>query len=118
MTTPALTPATEEIHELIRFCRSGRLYDVQRWIAAGKSLEGIIAKRKTLLRIAVETGFHSLVESIAKHESNQSSKDAALADAVSFKRLDLVDLLVENGARIGEIPFADAFNPDLRNNDR
>jgi hypothetical protein len=73
MTAPALTPATEEMKELVRLCRDGRLYDVERWIATGKSFEGIIAKRKTLLQIAVETGFHSLVELIAKHERNESS---------------------------------------------
>jgi hypothetical protein len=109
MTAPALTPATEEIKELVRLCRSGRLYDVERWIAAGESFEGIIAKRKTLLQIAVETGFHSLAELIAKNERSQSSKDAALADAVSLKRFDFVELLVENGARINAIPFADVL---------
>jgi hypothetical protein len=38
---------------------------------------------RSLLEIAVETGFHSLVELIAKHGTNQSAKDAALADAAS-----------------------------------
>src|SRR5580692_3496226 len=107
MAAPALAPATEEIKELVRLCRRGRLYDVESWIATGKSFEGIIAKRKTLLQIAVETGFHSLVELIAKHEHSQSSKDSALADAVSLKRLDFVELLVENGARTDAVPFAD-----------
>jgi hypothetical protein len=109
MTTPALTPATEEMKELVRLCRSGRLYDLQRWIEGGKTFEGLVSKRKTLLQIAVETGFHSLVELIVKHDSSQSSKDAALADAVSLKRLDFVELLIENGARIDAIPFADVL---------
>jgi hypothetical protein len=109
MITPALLPTTEEIKELVRLCRSGRLYDVERWIATGKSFEGIIGKRNTLLQIAVETGFHSLVELIAKHERSQTSKDAALADAVSLKRLDFIELLVENGAPIDAIPFADVL---------
>jgi len=109
MTAPAPMSATEELKELVRLCRSGRLYDVERWIATGKSFEGIVGKRDALLQVAVETGFHSLVELIAKHERSQTSKDAALADAVSLKRLDFIELLVENGARIDSIPFADVL---------
>jgi hypothetical protein len=62
-----------------------------------------------LLQIAVETGFHSLVELIAKHEGDQASKNAALADAVALRRLDFVELLVENGAEITSVPLADVL---------
>jgi len=109
MVAPALTPDTDELKELVRLCRMGRLYDVERWIAAGKSLDGIVVKKKTLLQIAVETGFHSLVELIAKHEQSQISKDAALADSVSLRRLDFVELLLENGAQISAVPFVDVL---------
>ena len=72
--------------ELVQLCGRGRLYKLQKWIADGKSLEIPPTARgngrKSLLEIAVDTGFHSLVELIAKHETNQSSKDAALAHAV------------------------------------
>ena len=69
-----------------RLCQSGRLYDVERWIAPGKFFEGIIGKRNTLLQIAVETGFHSLVELIAKRERSQVSirlPKGAVAEVVS-----------------------------------
>jgi hypothetical protein len=69
MTALELMPTTEQIKELVRFRRSGRLYDVERWIVTGKSFEGIIGKRNTLLQIAVEIGFHSLVELIAKYRA-------------------------------------------------
>jgi hypothetical protein len=63
-----------------------RLNDVQKWIEAGKSLEIASAKhKKTLLQVAVEIGFHGLVELIAKREGSQASRDAALADAVSIR---------------------------------
>jgi hypothetical protein len=62
-----------------------------------------------LLEVAVETGFHSLVELIAKHETHQSSKDAALALAVSTRRLDLVELLVADGADIQSVPLVDVL---------
>lgn len=104
--------SAEQAKELVALCRAGKLYDVEKWIAAGKSLDISAAikrgRQTTLLQIAVETGFHSLVELIAKHDS-QSSKDAALADAASVRRLDLVELLLANGANIKSVPLADVL---------
>lgn len=109
---PAPVLLAENAKELITLCRAGRLYEIEKWIAAGKSLHVPAAKNrksKTLLQIAVDTGFHSLVELIARHETNQASKNAALADSVSLRRLDLVALLVENGAEIRSVPLADVL---------
>lgn len=50
-----------------------------------------------------------MVELIAKHETDQSAKGAALADAVSSRRLDLVELLLANGADIKSVPLADVL---------
>jgi ankyrin repeat protein len=99
--------------ELVQLCRRGRLYELQKWINDGKSLEipptARRSRQKSLLKIAVETGFHSLVELIAKHEANQFSRDAALAHAVATRRVDLVELLLANGAEIRSVPFADVL---------
>src|ERR1700722_20404233 len=99
--------------ELVRLCRAGRLYEIEQWIADGRSLDISEAikhgRQRSLLEIAVEVGFHSLVELIAKHETGQSAKDAALGDAVSSRRLDLVDLLLDNGADIKAVPLADVL---------
>src|ERR1700733_10441157 len=92
--TPTKTP--EDAKQLFNLCRAGRLYEIEKWIAAGKSLEIPSQKYETLLQVAVSTGFHSLIELIAKNENNQPSKNAALADAVSLRKLDFVQLLVEN----------------------
>src|SRR5580704_8802948 len=55
--------------ELVRFCRAGRLYELEKWILHGKPLDisGVRkrGRQKSLLEIAVETGFHSMVELIA-----------------------------------------------------
>jgi len=62
----------DEAKQLVALCRTGRLYEIERWITDGKSLDisGASKRRQqSLLRIAVETGFHSLVELIAKHDS-------------------------------------------------
>jgi hypothetical protein len=99
MADAAPTNAPEDAKTLLKLCRDGRLYEIEKWITEGRPLE-TPAKHGTLLQVAVQTGFHSLIELIAKHENNQSSKNAALADAVSLHRLDFVQLLVENGADV------------------
>jgi hypothetical protein len=106
-----MTPTTtsEDAKELLELCRIGRLYDIENWIAEGKTLEIPPAERKSVLQVAVVTGFHSLIELIARHENSQQSKNAALSDAVSLRRLDFVQFLVENGADIISIPLADAL---------
>ena len=105
--------SAEQARELVGICRAGRLYAIEKWIADGKSLDISIAtkrgRQKSLLQVAVETGFHSLVELIAKHDTSQSSKDAALADAVSSRRLDLVELLLANEADIKSVPLAEVL---------
>ena len=102
-----------EAKALIALCRKGRLYDIEKWIATGKSLDISAATKRgrprSLLEIAVETGFHSLVELIAKHEAGQSAKNTALADAVSSRRLDLAELLLANGADVKSVPLADVL---------
>jgi hypothetical protein len=50
-----------------------------------------------------------LVELIAGHETSQPMKDAALADAVSSRRLDVVELLLANGAEIKSVSLAEVL---------
>ncbi len=103
----------EQAKELVQLCRQGKLYLLEKWIADAKSLDISSAtkrgRRRSLLELAVETGFHSLVELIAKHDRTQSGKDAALNDAVASRRLDLVELLMANGADIKSVPLADVL---------
>ena len=68
--------------ELIRLCESGRLYEVEAWLAAGRSLTTPKEVRKTPLRVAISTGFHSLVELLLRHELRQGEKDDALRHAL------------------------------------
>jgi hypothetical protein len=49
-----------EAEELLRLCRGGRLYDVEKWIASGKSLVMPPGTRNTPLGIAISMRFHSL----------------------------------------------------------
>lgn len=109
---PSGAAAPSEPKELLSLVRAGRLYDIERWILSGRSLElpaSRSGRKKTLLQAAVETGFHSLVELVAKHECSQDSKNDALYEALSQKRLDLIELLVANGAEPASVPFADVL---------
>ena len=109
------TSAPDDAKTLLKLCREGRLYEIEKWIADGKSLEAP-PKSATLLRVAVQTGFYSLIELLAKHENDQSSMNAALADAVSLHRLDFIELLVESGAEVKSVPFTDVlleWNPHI-----
>jgi ankyrin repeat protein len=115
MADAASNNTPEDAKTLLKLCRDGRLYEIEKWIADGKPLDPP-PKSETPLQVAVQTGFYSLIELLAKHENNQSSKNAALADAVSLHRLDFIELLVENGAEVKSVPFTDVlleWNPHI-----
>lgn len=100
---------TEEAKNLLSLCRAGKLYDVEKWIVSGKSLQIPAGIKKTPLAVAIDLGFHSLVELLARYETSQDIKNKGLSDAVAAKRLDLAQLLLERGAEIKSIPLAHAF---------
>jgi hypothetical protein len=105
---------TEEGKQLLTLCRSGKLYEIEAWIPAGRSLHVPAGLRKSPLQVAIDLGFHSLVELLAKHEDCQAIKDGALSDAVELRRLELVELLLSLGAGARGIPFSTvllAWNP-------
>ncbi len=106
----------EEGNAVLELCRTGRLYEIEQWIASGKSLRVPVECKKTALQVALETGFHSLVELLARHESDQSVKNAALREAVARVRMAFVELLLANGADLKSVPFAEvlfSWNPGM-----
>jgi len=105
----SLVLTIEQGKELVRLCRTGRLYEVDAWIASGKSLSVPSEFRKTPLQIAVDIGFHSLVELLASHERNAGDLNRALSDAVALRSLDAVNLLLEHGADLRSVPLADVL---------
>jgi hypothetical protein len=107
---------SQESKALLELCRTGRLYDLEKWIAAGKSLRLPAESKKTVLLIALETGFHSLVELVVRNEPNQALRNAALRYAVTRAHLDFVQLLLAHGADLKSVPLADVlftWNPRL-----
>jgi hypothetical protein len=99
----------EEGKELLGLCRAGRLYEVEAWIAAGRSLQVLAEFKKTPLQISVGLGFHSLVELLIIHETCQTVKNGALAKAVELRSVELVQLLLQHGAEITGVHFSDVL---------
>jgi hypothetical protein len=98
----------EDAKVLLTLCASGRLYAVEAWVQAGRSLQVPRALRKTPLKIAFATGFHSLIELLLRHASSQEAKNDALREAVHRRRPDLIDL-ARHGAEIASVPFVDVL---------
>lgn len=86
------TLTSEDARSLVLLCRAGELYEIEKWIAAGKSIRTPPQIKKTPLHVAMELGFHSLIELLVRHEDNQAAKNQALSEAVSRRRLDIVEL--------------------------
>ena len=99
----------EDGKALVNLCRAGRLYAVEEWIASGKSIRTPPQIKKTPLQVAMELGFHSLIELLIRHEERLEVKNEALAYAVERKRFDVVELLVSYGADIRSVPLSDVL---------
>ena len=95
--------------ELIRLCETGRLYEVEAWVHAGKSLIVPREVRKTPLGVAMATGFHSLVELLLRNERRLEVKNDALRQALFLDRPAYVELAVAHGADIASIPFLEVL---------
>ena len=96
--------STEDAKALLALCASERLYAIEAWVQAGRSLEVPRALRKTPLDVAITTGFHSLIELLLRHSPSQQAKHAESRLAY------LGHLLIEN--RHGLIADAMATTAD------
>ena len=106
----------DEVKLLIDICKTGKLFDVQNWIAEGKpvNLPSIMegkTRRKSPLEVAIDSGFHSLVQVLLEGGAIiKDKKYNALLHAVNNKRLDLVDLLIQHGADLKSITMGNVFD--------
>jgi hypothetical protein len=105
-----------ESKDFLKLCSDGKLYEIANWIASGKPVHVAPESKNTPLQIALDRGFHSLVELLVRHETDQPEKERALKQAVAIRRFDLVELLVANGADPLSVPLADVlceWNPEV-----
>ena len=103
------TLVQEDATILLGLCRAGRLYEVEQWIASGRSVRTSENLKRSPLDVAVDQGFHSLVELLARNEYEPSVKNRALSRAIANKRLDLVQLLTALGADIKAVSLLHVF---------
>jgi hypothetical protein len=110
------TAAEEEILSLISLCKAGKLFAVQDWIAAGKPVNRPPTERKgvrpqTPLGVAIDNGFHSLVEVLLKAGADiqADSSNGPMDQALRMRRLDIIQLLVEHGYDPTRVPMRDVF---------
>ncbi len=95
----------EQLEELHRLCREGRLYDVERWIAEGRPLQpaepptGGARRKKTVLETALKQQNHALTLLLLcnGYDPNLEPR-CALDTACDLRRADLAELLLDWGA--------------------
>ena len=106
----------EAIAPLVELCRSGRLFDVQEWIAAGKPVSPpLIQKKGTKARspldVAIERGFHSLVQVLLEGGAFQEPEgfDCPMNRALRARRFDIAQLLVDHGFDPKSVDMGEVF---------
>lgn len=96
----------EPLDRLREMVRLGQLFKVQTWIGEGNPVYLEDNKRPSVLHLAVDSGFHSLVEVLAGAWPRQDGLNWALESACEKRRLDMAATLMELGADITKVPLA------------
>jgi hypothetical protein len=113
---PRVTPNLDDLAELHRLCRDGKIYHVERWIQAGRPLQ--IAERSrrngrrpdTALGIAMERDNHALVYVLLVNGVDPNlEEDCPLSVAMEGRQWEFVDLLLEWGANPHRIDLGSLF---------
>jgi ankyrin repeat protein len=105
----------DEIVPLIKLCKAGKLFEVQDWIKAGKPINLPLPQpkgpsRKTPLEVAINKGFHSLVQVLLEAGADVDyPSHSPVAHALMERRLDIVKLLASHGADIHDVGMLPAF---------
>jgi hypothetical protein len=102
-----------DLAELVELCHRGQLFDVQKWIETGKplQLEAPAPRRKSALQAAIEAGNHSLVQVLLSGGYDPNlERSSPLTWAVTDRREDLVDLLLQHGCDPHQVSRYELFN--------
>ncbi|MDD5678839.1 MAG: hypothetical protein PHW60_12755 [Kiritimatiellae bacterium] len=108
--------SVEQTKELKALCRAGRLYEIEKRASQWGTLTPHPEVRRTPLDVAMETGFHSLIELFICHTTDTTVKNHALEQAVRRSRFDVVQMLVDHGADPLSVTFEDvlcSYQPDM-----
>lgn len=102
--------------DLHRLSHDGRLYDVERWIQAGRPLQvaqGTTVKQRRLtsvFEIALEAGNYALALLLCNGYDPNIESCCPLDLALRARRRDLLDLLLEWGAYVHRVSLSDLFD--------
>ncbi len=98
----------EQLQELIAYCSAGRVYDVERWIQAGRPIQAHDYKRPkrssflSPLRAAVRSRHRDVVLLLLcngyRLDLEPTEWDSVLDEALSLRAFDIMDLLLRWGA--------------------
>lgn len=112
---PAADP--DELIDLHRKCRNGRLYEVEQWIRDGRPLQALPAatingrRFASALEIALVDGSHSLTLLLLCNGYDPNLEGySPLNRALRMRRWDLLDLLLEWGADPHQLCLTDLFD--------
>jgi len=96
---PHRAPLPDDLKQLCGLCREGKLFAVQDWITTGRRYQPSAGHwRTTPFAVAIQTGFHSLVELLLRAGIEQSERDLALRRAIEDRKFELAKLLHAYGA--------------------
>lgn len=111
------TTEPEQLTELHRLCREGRLFDVEQWIRSSRPLqviEGAPAKRRRVtsaLEITLDRQNQALVLLLLYNGYDSNLEPRCPLDlALRARRWDLIDLLLEWGADPHQLSLSDLFD--------
>lgn len=96
----------EDIRELLELIRAGKLFALQEWIKAGKRLDAPEIEEGQVLQLAVETGFHSIVEHLLRAAKWKPTwLIQPLETALNNRRSDIAELFLNCGAPLQNLDF-------------
>jgi hypothetical protein len=113
---------SDELVPLLALCREGKLFEVQDWIRQGRPVAlqedvGARGASRNPLRIAIDSGFHSLVEILLEAGAPQRERGyCALHHVVDLRRVDLAELLFRYGAKVEDVPMQfvlESWTPEM-----
>lgn len=94
--------------EFCNLCRAGKLFAVQAWLQSHAIPPTPSRARFTPIRIALEKGFHSLLEVLLR--AGAPTDRDTLWHAVLTHRVDLVQLMFEFGADVHDVSLNDVVS--------
>jgi hypothetical protein len=98
------------MEQLVSMCKRGDLFGVQEWVASGRSLSpGPGRFRTTPFRVALKTGFLSLIEVFLQSGIEDDERLRGLRNSVYSGREDIFELFIKYGADPHDVSFEDVL---------